>query len=146
MSDVINIYRNDHLPAFAVVRDVLKHKCDYKDISIPVIRDMDAYWQSLPDFFDWLEGRRAEEAPALGAITQSDAMYRPQYGQIGLRTLSGNSLEIIRFAAANRLCVHLDYTDQQGRRRSRIIEPYSLRRAGNGNILLYAVRSEDQTS
>ncbi len=166
--DVINIYRNDHLPASAVVRDVLKQKCDYKDISIPVIRDMDAYqddlhrnwkpmlahqlpalpdldayWQSLPDFFDWLEGRRAEEAPALGAITQSDAVYRPQYGQIGLRTLSGNSLEIIRFAAANRLCVHLDYTDQQGRRRSRIIEPYSLRRAGNGNILLYAVRSED---
>ena len=166
--DVINLYRNDHLPAFAVIRDVLKQKCDHKDISIPVLRDMDeyqedlhrnwepmlahqlpalpdleAYWQSLSNFFDWLEGRRAEEAPTLGAITQSDAVYRPQYGKLGLRTQSGNSLEIIRFAAGNRLCVDLDYTDQQGRRRSRIIEPYSLRRAGNGNILLYAVRAEN---
>ncbi|MBK6739560.1 MAG: WYL domain-containing protein [Haliea sp.] len=37
----------------------------------------------------------------------------------------------------------LDYTDNNGDRRSRIIEPYSLRQAQNGNILLYAVRAQD---
>lgn len=44
-------------------------------------------------------------------------------------------LEIIRFAAANRLCVTLAY---QGSTRQ--IEPYSLRRTKSGNLLLYAVK------
>ena len=33
------------------------------------------------------------------------------------------------------LCVDLDYTDNTGRRSNRVIEPYSLRQAQNGNIL-----------
>ena len=52
-------------------------------------------------------------------------------------------LEIIRFAAANRLCVDLEYRDEEGRRGTRTIEPYSLRRTSAGDLLLYAVRSED---
>ena len=50
-------------------------------------------------------------------------------------------LEIIRFAAANRLCVSLDYTNKQGQRDIRIIEPYSLRRTSEGNLLLMAVKA-----
>lgn len=166
--DVINLFRNDQLPASAVVQDVLSQKCTYKDISIPVLKDMDAYeddmlrnwepmlahqlpflpaletyWNALPEFFHWLEGQAVPETAALGAVSGKGQVYRPVYGQLGLRTLSGHSLEIIRFAAGNRLCVDLDYTDNSGRRSSRIIEPYSLRQAQNGNILLYAVRAED---
>ncbi len=50
---------------------------------------------------------------------------------------AGVPLEVIRFAAANRLCVDLRY---QGS--SRIIEPYSLRRTQDGNLLLHAVKHE----
>lgn len=39
--------------------------------------------------------------------------------------------------------VDLEYTDDSGRRTSIVIEPYSPRRAQNGNVLLYAVRAGD---
>lgn len=47
-------------------------------------------------------------------------------------------LEIIRFAAANHLCVDLQY---QGS--ARRIEPYSLRRTRDDNIVLHATRTTD---
>lgn len=166
--DVINLFRNDNLPAPAVLQDILSQKCDYKGISIPDLDgmeiyrdemaqnwepmlahqlprlpDLDTYWNSLPGFFRWLEGRDTRERPRLAAIPGDEQVYQPAYGHLGLRTLNGNSLEIIRFAAGNRLCVNLDYTDNNGRRSSRVIEPYSLRQAQNGNVLLYAVRAED---
>ncbi len=166
--DVINLFRNDNLPAPAVLQNILSQKCDYKGISIPDLDgmetyrdemaqnwepmlahqlprlpDLDTYWNSLPGFFRWLEGRDTRERPRLAAIPGDEQVYQPAYGHLGLRTLNGNSLEIIRFAAGNRLCVNLDYTDNNGRRSSRIIEPYSLRQAQNGNVLLYAVRAED---
>lgn len=46
-------------------------------------------------------------------------------------------LESIRFAAANRLCVNLHYQNSW-----RLIEPYSLRRSSEGNLLLYATKHE----
>ena len=48
----------------------------------------------------------------------------------------------IRFGAANRLLVVLDYETLDGRRSRRLIEPYSLRRSAESNILLYAARSD----
>ncbi|PCJ41092.1 MAG: hypothetical protein COA71_08570 [SAR86 cluster bacterium] len=166
--DVINLYRNEQLPSAAVIQDVLAQKCDYKKITLPDYADMEAYkdamlnnwepmlahqlpalpsldvyWEALPEFFDWLHGRTHQQRAVLEEVASSGELYRPAYGQLGLKTLSGNSLEIIRFAAGNRLCVELDYTDLKGNRSSRVIEPYSLRRAQNGNILLYAVRVED---
>ncbi len=166
--DVINLFRNDHLPASAVIQDILSQKCSYKDIRVPTLIDMDAYrddmsrnwepmlshqlptlpeldvyWDSLPAFFSWLEGHEMLEKPQLSAISGEGQLYQPVYGHLGLRTLSGRSLEIIRFAAGNRLCVNLDYTDNTGRRSSRVIEPYSLRQAQNGNVFLYAVRADD---
>lgn len=110
---------------------------------LPSLPALEIYWDALPEFFEWLEGKGAIERPALAAVSQTGQLYRPSYGHLGLRTLSGSSLEIIRFAAGNRLCVDLDYTDNTGRRSNRLIEPYSLRQAQNGNILLYAVRVED---
>lgn len=166
--DVVNLYRNDHLPASAVIQDVLAQKCAYKNISPPSLQDMEnykealdrnwepmlahqlpslpaleAYWESLPELFSWLNGEPLHEKVQLGGLPGEGTPYRPAYGKLGLRTLNGNSLEIIRFAAGNRLCVELDYTTNNGQRSSRIIEPYSLRQAQNGNILLYAVRAED---
>ena len=42
-------------------------------------------------------------------------------------------LELVRFAGANRLMVSFSYNGKH-----RTVEPYSLRRAGTGNLLLYA--------
>jgi hypothetical protein len=50
---------------------------------------------------------------------------------------SRSTLEIIRFAAANNLCVDLSY-DGSVRR----IEPYSLRQTLEGNFVLHAIRSD----
>ena len=50
---------------------------------------------------------------------------------------SRSTLEIIRFAAANHLCVDLTY-DGSVRR----IEPYSLRQTAEGNFVLHAIRSD----
>ena len=48
-------------------------------------------------------------------------------------TSAGPALERIRFAGANRLCIEFDYNQKH-----RVVEPYSLRRARAGNVLLYA--------
>jgi len=166
--DVINLYRNDQLPAPAIINDVLAQKCAYKEIEKPKLAGMDGYrnaliqnwepmlahqlpalpafglyWDALPEFFEWLESPETERRAVLGAVSREGTIYRPAYGQLNLRALSGRSLEIIRFAAGNRLCVNLDYTDNNGNRRTRVIEPYSLRQAQNGNILLYAVRADN---
>jgi hypothetical protein len=55
-------------------------------------------------------------------------------------------IEKIRFAAANRLLVEIDYRDKQGRRSTRSIEAYSLRRTQAGEVLLMAVRADSGQS
>ena len=47
-------------------------------------------------------------------------------------------LEIIRFSGVNRLCVDLQYQGSVRR-----IEPYSLRRTRDGDIVLHAMRASD---
>ncbi|MGH3838534.1 MAG: WYL domain-containing protein [Pseudonocardiaceae bacterium] len=49
----------------------------------------------------------------------------------------GVPLETVRFAAANHLLVELDYDG-----RTRLIEPYSLRRTRAGNLVLHAERAD----
>jgi hypothetical protein len=51
-------------------------------------------------------------------------------------TGAGPALERIRFAGANRLYVEFDYNQKH-----RVVEPYSIRRARAGNVLLYAWES-----
>ena len=51
-------------------------------------------------------------------------------------------IEMIRFAAANRLLVEIDYRDKKGVRSTRAIEAYSLRRSQAGDVLLMAARAD----
>jgi len=157
--DVINLFRNAEVrPAASVLLDVLRQKCDFKDIAFPVLNALEQhksdlegawgtmlahqlpalppfehFWHALREFFSWLVG---------GVATPIPAAYRGVIGEEIIRertlplTISGvirSSLEIIRFAASNRLCVALDY---QGS--TRLIEPYSLRRTQEGNVILHA--------
>ncbi len=80
--------------------------------------------------------RRASSPAAIPSL-------RGPAGSIRIPGLGAPFIEMIRFAAANRLCVNLDYIDQHGSRSTRLIEPYSLRRTRAGDVLLYAVCVDD---
>ena len=157
--DVINLFRNaEARPTASVLLDVLRQKCDFKGIALPALSVLEQhksdlegawdamlahqlpalppfeqFWHALRECFSWLVG---------GAVAPIPTAYRGVIGEELIReralplTISGvvrSSLEIIRFAASNRLCVELDY---QGS--TRLIEPYSLRRTQEGNVILHA--------
>ncbi len=162
--DVINLFWNENArPAAAVLLDVLKQKCAFKKIDLPKLDALqphrptlegawegmlkhqlpslpavDVFWNSLADFFAWLESGLAPATAPAFAMGQGEIVLRDRSlpGSIGAAALS--ALEVIRFAAANRLCVDLDYTDERGNRGQRRIEPYSLRRTQNGDVILHA--------
>ena len=157
--DVVNLYRNiEARPTPSVLLDVLRQKCKFKGIGIPKASDLDAFknaleagwehmlrhqlpalppvqsfWDALPEFFVWLEGGLAPESPASYAATPGETILRARTLRLPVAPSLQSHIEVIRFAAANRLCVDLDY---QGR--TRRIEPYSLRRTGDDNIILHA--------
>jgi predicted nucleotidyltransferase component of viral defense system len=166
--DVINLFRHGEFrPAPAVILDVLKKKCAFKGIAVPtfvglagataellgdwqamlghqlpVLLPFETFWNALPEFFAWLEGSAALPALATAPLGAQEEVFRPAVGLLRRQGVLGSSfLEIIRFAAVNRLCVDLGY---QGSRRR--IEPYSLRRTRAGDILLYAVRANSGES
>jgi predicted nucleotidyltransferase component of viral defense system len=161
--DVVHLYRHDELrPDRALVLSTLKEKCTFKGLSVPTVEALEnrperaelegewenmlahqlpvlppfeQFWQELPTVFEWLHGRveRVVRAamPMMGRAV--DETWRPPAMAQAWHTAT--PLEVIRFAAANRLCVDLTY---QGTRR--LIEPYSLRRTREENLLLFAVR------
>lgn len=157
--DVVNLYRNvEARPAAAVLMDVLRQKCDFKGIPVPRAGDLDghrrdlegawghmlghqlpalppvdAFWDVLPDFFAWLEGAPASAGPAAFGGEAGETVIRERTLRLPVGLPAQSALEIIRFAAANRLIVELAY--QGGVRR---IEPYSLRRTREGNVILHA--------
>ncbi len=56
----------------------------------------------------------------------------------------GVPLELLRYAGVNRLKVDIDYRAEDGRWGSRQVEPYSLRRTQDGNLLLFVVNDSGQ--
>ncbi len=168
--DVINLFRHgDFRAAAEVIRDVVQRKCTFKDIGFPgfealaVFRDelfaewdnmlghqlpslppVESFWDALPEFFAWLSGTRVPEMVAAYPLAAGDQVLRMPAGALRLPGRSTPFIETVRFAAANHLCVDLDYMDEQGRVGTRTIEAYSLRRTQEGKVLLHAVRSRDQ--
>jgi predicted nucleotidyltransferase component of viral defense system len=161
--DVIHLYRHDSIrPDRALVLRTLEEKCRFKDIPIPTMEILDKkperneievewgnmlghqlpvmipfeqFWMELPKVFDWLY-RSVEKVlpppmPLMGLAV--DEAWRPP--AMARAWHSTTPLEVIRFAAANRLCVDLKYGGTH-----RLIEPYSLRQTRDGNLLLYAVK------
>ena len=102
---------------------------------LPSLPPVEAFWSELPALFGWIEEGRPRQIPAAFPLTAGDIVIRPPAGTLSVPGMATSApLEIIRFAASNRLCVELDYMDQQGRRSLRIIEPYSLRRTQAGEL------------
>jgi predicted nucleotidyltransferase component of viral defense system len=168
--DVVNLFRReDALGARDEIRTVLAAKCAYKGLPVPTLptielrraeleadwEDMlghqlpqlppfETYWSELGDFFAWLVSRGPfAAAPSPYRLAPGEDVLRPALGTLGRLGLMPRPLETIRFAAASRLCVDLDYVDESGKRKVRRIEPYSLRRTRDGKIVLHALRYPD---
>lgn len=101
---------------------------------LPALPPIDDFWDELPRLFDWLDGRDIPVLVSAPVVGDLETGWRPPPTITTWR--AGVPLETIRFAAANRLCVELGY---QGTRR--LIEPYSLRRTRDGNLLPAAIKS-----
>jgi predicted nucleotidyltransferase component of viral defense system len=161
--DVIHLYRHEGIrPDRALLMRTLEEKCGFKDISVPTMAILDEkperieieaewenmlgyqlpilvpfeeFWKELPKVFEWLyrsvEKILPPSMPVLGVVV--DETWRPP--TMAQAWHSTTPLEVIRFAAANRLCVDLRYGGT-----SRLIEPYSLRLTRDGTLLLYAVK------
>lgn len=158
--DVVNLFRREDLrTAPNLIRTVLEQKCRSKGVPVPAFEsvlnspfrsELESEWENmlghqlpalpplesfrsdLEPLFGWLEGRPAPETlPAISVPGGADdTSWQPppsvwQWGQ-------GVPLESVRFAGANHLCVDLGYNSSIRR-----IEPYSLRRSREGNLLLY---------
>ena len=92
--------------------------------------------------FEWLFGvprRPAMPAYPIGGNVDVSWQPPPMVHVWGRAT----PLESIRFAAANRLCVDLDYVDVEGNRGRRLIEPYALRKTTDGEIIVMATHHEN---
>jgi hypothetical protein len=168
--DVINLFRNGEFRAAAgVIRDVVRQKCAFKRVSFPTLESLatfrdelfadwgamlrhqlpslppvESFWDVLPEFFAWLAGTGRPVAVAAYPVAAGDQVLRAPAGAIRIPGRSTPAIEVIRFAGANRLCVDLDYVDDQGRRSTRTIEPYSLHQTQTGDIVLHAVRADQR--
>src|ERR1700722_4141286 len=103
----------------------------------------DNFWDTLDDVFSWLAGTllirhlpRAQVAKV--DVTSWEAPKAITSWRRGL------PLELIRYAGVNRLKVDIDYRAEQGRRGVRRVEPYSLRRTQDRNLVLFVVNDHGQ--
>lgn len=162
--DIINLYRRPDLRLQGeVVRAVLIEKSETKGVPVPTFESIEGsafvaelesewanmlahqlpalppfeqFWGELAALFEWLAGRAVEERlEPVGAARDEDAAWSPPPTATTWRV--GVPIEEIRFAAVNHLCVELGY---QGS--TRLIEPYSLRRTRDGNLVLHALRAD----
>lgn len=166
--DVVHLFRNaDMRPEPQRFVEVLQAKCEFKGIGLPRIVDLEPhrpeleagwanmlahqlpallpveqFWDALPEIFAWLEGTAA---PVLAAnpLNGASTLIRERIIALPAGGMGQSHIELVRFAAANRLLVEIDYRDKDGNRSTRAIEAYSLRRSQAGDVLLMAVQAAD---
>ena len=163
--DIINLFRRNDLRLYpAQIQAALVEKCAVKGIvvpaadtimtdqrraeleadwlhmlghQLPVLPPLDPFLEELPLVFRWLDGSVVfDELPSPVYEANEDDTWSPPRTAWTWR--AGVPIEVIRFAATNHLLVDLAY---DGRRR--LIEPYALRRARDGFLLLHAERADN---
>ena len=133
--DVINLFRNTGArPTPQVVLEVLKKKCEFKNIAVPVLDDLNShrsdlegiwepmlghqlpelppvasFWEALPEFFAWLLEGIIPPKPAAYTIAGGETIIRERSLRLFVPQAAKSSLEVVRFAAANHMCVDLQY-------------------------------------
>jgi predicted nucleotidyltransferase component of viral defense system len=168
--DVVSLHRHPDLADRPeAVATLLSMKCDHAGISVPTLDTIQAspfaqevktewgnmlahqlphlppfvrFWEELTSIFDWLAAKAKAALPKLAVQAEDDTTWIAPRAMTSWRTTF--PLELVRFAGANRLRVSLDYRAKNGRWGRRIVEPYSLRRAKNGALLLYVVNDQGE--
>lgn len=161
--DVVNLYRHhESRPSPAVLRDVLQQKCAYKSIAVPSVASLtphradlvsmwknmlghqlpmlppvDSFWDVLPEVFAWIMSETPRPERARIQTGTSEIAIRSRVLPMAVPSRARSALEVIRFAAANHLCIDLTYDG--GVRR---IEPYSLRQTADDHFVLHAIRAD----
>jgi hypothetical protein len=100
------------------------------------------FWVTLDEVFAWLGGAVTPAVPQRADRADLDPTWVAPRAITSWRR--GFPFELIRYAGANRLKVDIDYRAEDGRWGPRRVEPYSLRRAKNGNLLLFVVNDRGQ--
>jgi len=161
--DVVHLYHHDGLkPDQSVILHTLEKKCEFKGIPVPpmetfknraereelesewgnmlahqlpALPSFEQFWAELPEVMEWLHGaieKAVRQSISFGRAAIDETWQPPAMAQAWHTEAP---LEKIRFCAANRLCVSLQYKGSY-----RLIEPYSLRRSKAGDLLLSAIR------
>lgn len=118
----------------AMVRGSEELRADWNHMlehQLPMLPVLDAILDRLDDLLGWIDAPRAVSAPLPALqVGVGETRFAPSGGYYWG---GGQRLEQVRFAGANRLMIEFTY---HGKRR--LAEPYSFRRKGTGNLLLYA--------
>jgi hypothetical protein len=104
---------------------------------LPALPPLDSFWNALPEFFEWLAGGMRPATPQPFPLAQGEVILRQPLGTLSGPGMLSSALEIIRFAAANRLTVEIDYVKENGEHTTREIEAYSMRRTAAGQTVLH---------
>jgi predicted nucleotidyltransferase component of viral defense system len=143
------------------VLDILGVKCAYKSIPVPTLSQLEAhpklhemetewsnmlahqlpflpsrehFWAQLTDLFAWLQGESSKISQQSIPLSENiDSLWQPP--SMGQPWNLKISLELIRYAGANHLCVALNYQGEK-----HLVEPYDLRRTQDGHLALIAVK------
>jgi predicted nucleotidyltransferase component of viral defense system len=164
--DVVHMHRHPDLGGQASsVRYALEQKCAHAGIEVPTLETIHSspfreeieaewgnmlghqlpsplppfagFWSTLEDVFSWLAGRlRVAELPRAELGNLDPTWQAPRAITTWRRQVP---LELLRYAGVNRLKVDIDYRAEKGRHGPRRVEPYSLRRTQDGNLVLFVV-------
>lgn len=169
--DVVYLHRHPDLIGRASdVARVLQGKCAHAGIDVPTLETLlatqfrseiesewenmlghqlpsplppfESHWNALADVFGWLTGARPPVELPSAAFGDLDRLWTPPVAIRSWRR--GFPFELLRYAAANRLRVQIDYRAKEGRQGPRIVEPYSLRRTRQGTYRLFVVNDYGQ--
>ena len=112
---------------------------------LPALLPVATFWDALPEIFAWLAGAVAPPLAAM-PVGAGEILVRERVINLPGSSRGQSFIEMVRFAAANRLLVEIDYRDKEGNRSVRAVEAYSLRRSQAGDIRLMAVRGQWATT
>ena len=124
----------------AQVRGSTELEADWKEMlahQLPALPPLDGIRSRVVVSLAWIDESvvSAPTAPPVFPASPDQQIIAPAGGTFWG---SAGPLELVRFAGSNRLMITFSYHGKP-----RTAEPYSLRRAGTGNLLLYAWEEED---
>ena len=76
---------------------------------LQVLPPVESFWEALPEFFAWLQTGVTPAEPATYRLAAGESLLRERTLRLPVPGRVQSYLEIIRFAASNRLCVDLEY-------------------------------------